>query len=169
MHLHLHRDESRSGHLDLVGEGDHPWTIDLVTATAAAILVVGFVGALVAHLAGSAARRRFWRGWSVTRASAIRVNVGLHHRQDYKLAVSVRGFLGRRPRLFAGAATLVWLSQGLTIASAAYWGGDTAPSSAKPVGRVTATTKDNPLRVSLRHQRGRIGRIFRAGACPLPP
>ena len=72
-------------------------------------------------------------------------------------------------RLFAGAATLVWLSQGLTIASAAYWGGDTAPSSAKPVGRVTATTKDNPLRVSLRHQRGRIGRIFRAGACPLPP
>jgi len=70
-------------------------------------------------------------------------------------------------RLFAGAATLVRLSQGLAIASATYW--DTAPSSAKPVGRVTATTKDNPLRVSLRHQRGRIGRIFRAGACPLPP
>ena len=50
MHLHLHRDESRSGHLDLVGEGDRPWTIDLVTVTAAAILVVGFAGALVAHL-----------------------------------------------------------------------------------------------------------------------
>ena len=50
MHLHLHRDESRSGHLDLVGEGDHPWTIDLMTVTAAAILVVGFAGALVAHL-----------------------------------------------------------------------------------------------------------------------
>ena len=33
-----------------VGEGDHPWTIDFVTVTAAAILVVGFVGALVAHL-----------------------------------------------------------------------------------------------------------------------
>jgi hypothetical protein len=30
MHLHLYRDESRSGHFDLVGEGDHPWTIDLV-------------------------------------------------------------------------------------------------------------------------------------------
>ena len=58
-------------------------------------------------------------------------------------------------RLFAGAATLVRLSQGLAIASATYW--DT--SSAKPVGRVTATTKDNPLRVSLRRQRGRIGRI----------
>ena len=50
MHLHLHRDESRSGHLDLVGEGDHPWTIDLVTVTAAAILVVGFASTLVAHL-----------------------------------------------------------------------------------------------------------------------
>jgi hypothetical protein len=50
MHLHLHRDESRSGHLDLVGEGDHPWIIDLVTVIAAAILVVGFAGALVAHL-----------------------------------------------------------------------------------------------------------------------
>ena len=50
MHLHLHRDESRSGHFDLVGEGEHPWTIDLVTVTAAAILVVGLTGALVAHL-----------------------------------------------------------------------------------------------------------------------
>jgi len=50
MHLHLHRDESRSGHLDLVSEGDHPWTIDLVTVTAAVILVVSFAGALVAHL-----------------------------------------------------------------------------------------------------------------------
>jgi hypothetical protein len=46
MHLHLYRDESRSGHFDL----DHPWTIDLVTVTAAAILVVGFASALVAHL-----------------------------------------------------------------------------------------------------------------------
>ena len=49
MHLHLYRDESRSRHFDLVGEGDHPWTIDFVTVTAAAILVVGFVSALVAH------------------------------------------------------------------------------------------------------------------------
>ena len=46
MHLHLYRDESRSGHFDLVGEGD----IDLVTVTVAAILVLGFAGALVAHL-----------------------------------------------------------------------------------------------------------------------
>ena len=50
MHLHLHRDESCSGHLDLVGEGDHPWTIDFLTVTAAAILVVSFAGALVVHL-----------------------------------------------------------------------------------------------------------------------
>jgi hypothetical protein len=50
MHLHMYRDESRSGHLDLVGEGDHPWTIDLVAVTAAAILVVGFVIALTAQL-----------------------------------------------------------------------------------------------------------------------
>jgi len=50
MHRHLYRDESRSGHFDLVGEGDHPWTIDLVTVTAAAILVVGFASALATHL-----------------------------------------------------------------------------------------------------------------------
>jgi hypothetical protein len=29
MHLHLYRDESRSGRFDLVGEP--PWTVDLVT------------------------------------------------------------------------------------------------------------------------------------------
>ena len=50
MHLHIYRDESRSGHIEIVGEGDHPWTIDLVTVVAAAILMVGFAGALVAHL-----------------------------------------------------------------------------------------------------------------------
>jgi hypothetical protein len=46
MHLRIYRDESRSGHFDLVGEGDHPWTIDLVAVTAAAILLMGFAGAL---------------------------------------------------------------------------------------------------------------------------
>ena len=50
MHLHIYRDESRAGHIDLVGEGDHPWTIDLVFVVTAAILVVGFAGALVARL-----------------------------------------------------------------------------------------------------------------------
>ena len=50
MHLHIYRDKSRAGHIDIVGEGDHPWTIDLVFVVTAAILVVGFAGALVAHL-----------------------------------------------------------------------------------------------------------------------
>ena len=50
MHLRIYRDKSRSGHLDLVGEGDHPWTIDLVVVTAAALLVAGFVIALTAQL-----------------------------------------------------------------------------------------------------------------------
>ena len=50
MHLHIYRDESRSGHIDLVGEGDRPWTIDLVTAIAAGIMLVGFAGALAARL-----------------------------------------------------------------------------------------------------------------------
>jgi len=48
MHVHLCRDESLSGHFDLVGAADHPWTIDLV-ADSRPMLVVGFVGALVAH------------------------------------------------------------------------------------------------------------------------
>jgi hypothetical protein len=50
MHLRLYRDEWRSGHFDLVGEGDRPWTIDWVTMTTAAIHVVGFASALVAQL-----------------------------------------------------------------------------------------------------------------------
>ena len=48
MRVHTHRDESRSRHFDLVGGGGHPWTIDLVTVTVAAILVVGFTCALAA-------------------------------------------------------------------------------------------------------------------------
>jgi hypothetical protein len=51
MHLHVYRDQNRSGHLDLVGEGDHPWSIDLVTVVVAAMILVGFVGAIAAHLA----------------------------------------------------------------------------------------------------------------------
>jgi nitrate reductase NapE component len=50
MHLHVYRDESRSAHIDVEGEGDHPWTFDIVTVMAVAILVVGFVGAFAAHL-----------------------------------------------------------------------------------------------------------------------
>jgi hypothetical protein len=50
MHLRSYRDESCSGHLDLVGEGDHPSTINLVAAMVAAILVVGFAIAPAAQL-----------------------------------------------------------------------------------------------------------------------
>jgi hypothetical protein len=47
MHLHTYRDENRSRHFDLIGQN---WSLDLVTVTAAGILVVGFACALVALL-----------------------------------------------------------------------------------------------------------------------
>ena len=47
MHLHTYRDENRSRHLDLIGQH---WSVDLVTATAASILVLGFAGAVVVLL-----------------------------------------------------------------------------------------------------------------------
>jgi hypothetical protein len=47
MHLHTYRDENRSRHFDLIG---HHWSIDLVTAAAAGVLLVGFACALVALL-----------------------------------------------------------------------------------------------------------------------
>ena len=49
MRIHSYRDESHSRHFDLIGEDDHPWSIDLVSVTAAGILVVGFACALMAH------------------------------------------------------------------------------------------------------------------------
>jgi hypothetical protein len=50
MHLQIYRDESHSGHVDLVGDDENPWSIDLVAVIAAAIMLVGFAGALAAHL-----------------------------------------------------------------------------------------------------------------------
>jgi hypothetical protein len=50
MRLHAYRDENRSAHVELMGGGDHPWTIDLVTLVALVILVAGFAGALVAQV-----------------------------------------------------------------------------------------------------------------------
>jgi hypothetical protein len=47
MRLQTFRDDSRSRHFDLIGGKGHPWSIDLVTVTAAGILVVGFACALV--------------------------------------------------------------------------------------------------------------------------
>ena len=34
MRLHSYRDESHSRHFDLIGDGDHPWSIDFVYVTA---------------------------------------------------------------------------------------------------------------------------------------
>jgi hypothetical protein len=48
MRLQTYLDENRSRHFDLISGGRHPWSIDLVAATAAGILVVGFACALVA-------------------------------------------------------------------------------------------------------------------------
>jgi hypothetical protein len=50
MHLHTYRDESRSGHLDLIGGRGHPWSIDLVAVIASGLLLVGFGCALAAIL-----------------------------------------------------------------------------------------------------------------------
>ena len=65
MHLHIYRDESRSGHVDLVGEGDHPWSIDLVTSIAAGIMVVGFVVAAPDQLV--------WAAWREGKGVGIEV------------------------------------------------------------------------------------------------
>ncbi|KWV60890.1 hypothetical protein AS156_26055 [Bradyrhizobium macuxiense] len=50
MRLHTYRDENHSRHFDLSGGRSHPWTIDLVTVTAEAVLVAGLACALVAQL-----------------------------------------------------------------------------------------------------------------------
>jgi len=47
MRLQTFRDHNRCVHLDLIGNG---WSIDLVTLTAAAVLVLGFAGAIASYL-----------------------------------------------------------------------------------------------------------------------
>ena len=49
MRLQTYLDESRSRHFDLKGGAGHPWSIDLVSATASGILLLGFACALAAH------------------------------------------------------------------------------------------------------------------------
>lgn len=49
MRVRTYRDEAYSRHLDLVGE---KWSVDLVSMSAATLLVAGFVSALWAQLAG---------------------------------------------------------------------------------------------------------------------
>lgn len=47
MRLQTLRDNHRAWHLDLIGNG---WALDLVTVTAAAVLVTGFAGAIATLL-----------------------------------------------------------------------------------------------------------------------
>ena len=50
MRIRAYRDQARSAHLDLTGGGDHPWTVDLISVSAAAFLLIGFAAALAQHL-----------------------------------------------------------------------------------------------------------------------
>jgi hypothetical protein len=50
MRVRKYRDEAFSYHLDLVGGHGRPWTIDLISLTASALLVSGFICALVAQV-----------------------------------------------------------------------------------------------------------------------
>jgi hypothetical protein len=50
MRIRTYRDEAYSRHFDLIGGGAHPWTLDLISLSAASLLVSGFVCALLAHL-----------------------------------------------------------------------------------------------------------------------
>jgi hypothetical protein len=60
MHLHTYRDESRSRHFDLISGGEHPRSIDLVSAITAGILVVGFACALMVYLASTVPGLGHW-------------------------------------------------------------------------------------------------------------
>jgi len=44
--LQTYRDQSGSRHIDLVGRGDDPWRVDLVTETFTFLLLGGFASAL---------------------------------------------------------------------------------------------------------------------------
>ncbi len=48
MRIKTFRDESRSRHFDLVGEGEDPWSVDLVVQAFSCMLLGGFAFALVA-------------------------------------------------------------------------------------------------------------------------
>jgi hypothetical protein len=48
MRIKTYRDESRSRHFDLVGEGEDPWSVDLVVQAFSCMLLGGFAFALVA-------------------------------------------------------------------------------------------------------------------------
>ena len=60
MRLQTYRDESHSRHFDLISGGERPRTIDLVSAAALGMLVVGFACALIAPFASTVASLSQW-------------------------------------------------------------------------------------------------------------
>ena len=49
MRIRAYRDNTSAWHLDLIGESANPWSVDLVSVTAAVVLVSGFVCVLASH------------------------------------------------------------------------------------------------------------------------
>jgi hypothetical protein len=60
MRIQTYRDESRSRHFDLVANGEHARSIDLVWATTSGVLVVGFACALTVTFASTVANLSQW-------------------------------------------------------------------------------------------------------------
>lgn len=50
MRVRTYRDEAQSVHMDLIGGGVQPWSVDLVSLSAAALLVSGFFCALAVQI-----------------------------------------------------------------------------------------------------------------------
>jgi hypothetical protein len=60
MHLHTYRDESGSGHFDLITGGKRPRSIDLVLAAISGMLVAGFACALMVSFASMVSSLSQW-------------------------------------------------------------------------------------------------------------
>jgi hypothetical protein len=60
MRIQTYRDESRFRHFDLIFGGERPRSIDLVSAVALGMLVVGFACALMVPFASTVASLSRW-------------------------------------------------------------------------------------------------------------
>jgi hypothetical protein len=60
MRIQTYRDEGRARHLDLVSEGERPWSIDLVLALSSSMLLVGGACALLVPFTSTAAGLSQW-------------------------------------------------------------------------------------------------------------
>jgi hypothetical protein len=52
MRIRTYRDAAHSHHVDLVGGGDHPWSVDLIAEAVSLFLIVGFACAVIAVCIG---------------------------------------------------------------------------------------------------------------------